>query len=92
MKRNDKHITIVVKASLGAISVVDVPIEDADSFSLLLSHFCRDGNVVENAEAIGRVAFGMVPGWSYDAVTTRMQVILDIKNSFQPFANSINTQ
>lgn len=70
MKRNKKDLVVFVKLFLGAIPVMDVPIENTNSFSLISGVSSSDCHVVENAEACRIRALGMMTWGSDNAVAS----------------------
>ena len=51
VQRDVEHLVIFIESLLCAIAVVDVPVEDAHSFSEVSGVFCCDCHVVKDAKA-----------------------------------------
>ena len=63
MQADVEHARIFLEAVLRAVAVMHVPVENGDVEPVRVLQIARqDGDVVEQAEAHGRAAFGMVPG------------------------------
>ena len=56
---------IIFEAGLGAVTVMNVEVDDRDFADavLLLEIFCGDGDVGEEAESHGSIGFGVVARW-----------------------------
>ncbi len=64
-----EDVSAVFEAVLGAVAVVDVPVDDEDAFDAELfgGVGCGNGDVVEDAKSHGVIVFGVVAGWADQA-------------------------
>ena len=51
MQRNEQNLVVTIEFSLGAIAIVNVPVKDANSLSLLPGYLRSYRCIIENAEA-----------------------------------------
>ena len=70
MEAHIKHFFGVIEDVLGAVAVVNVPVEDQHFFALVDSMLRCNGHVVEEAEARDGVGVSVVAWWAHYAVTS----------------------
>ena len=68
------NVRLVLNKRLGAVAMVDIPIDDQDPMqAVLVSRIvCGDGNISEEAESHRAIANGVVPGRPHRAEAARM--------------------
>jgi len=79
VQRNEQNTVVLVEFLLGAVSVMDVPIEYTNTFTSFASGSGRDSYVIEKAEACGLLALCMVTWWPNYAIAS-VQARLFVKN------------
>src|SRR5579859_7103454 len=67
MDGDREHLRVFIKHSLGSVAVMHVPVDDRDSLGAELGLHVTDGDrdVVEDAEALAPVRYGVV-AWGTD--------------------------
>ena len=63
--RDVEHVGVVPEDRLGAVAVVDVPVDDQDPFTDGGARSGGDGHVVDEAEPHGAIFGGVVSRWSH---------------------------
>ena len=63
MKGDEQHVVVGIKAPLRTVTMMDIPIDDENSFQVVrvLQISRGDGNVVEEAKPHGTIRLGVVP-------------------------------
>lgn len=79
VQRNEQNLTILVELLLGAVAVMDVPVEYANTLTCLASDSGRNGHVIEKAEACRLLALGMVT-WRPDYAIASLEARLLVKH------------
>ena len=69
MQRNEQNLVIPIEFSLSAIAMVDVPVKDANSLSLLPCYLRSYRCIIKNAEACSLPAFRVVPRGPRNAIS-----------------------
>ena len=66
VRRGVEDVRLLVEDGLGAVAVVHVPVEDGDALAGGVQHRGGDGDVVDEAEAHGAVARGVMAGRAHE--------------------------
>ena len=76
MQGNEKDLIVFVEFFLCAIPVMNVPVENANSFSLFSRHFCSDSHVIEDTKSSRLPTLRMMTWWSRYAIPSLQTRIL----------------
>lgn len=79
----DRHVqdsVVVPEHVLGAVAVVDIPVEYRHTLAPRAQQSGGDGHIVEHAEAHGSVGQGVVAGWPADCEPNGIRVVSEFLN------------
>jgi len=94
VQRNEQNLIIVVKFSLGSVSVVDIPVENAHSFAMLFCYFCCNSDIIEDAESSCLTTLSMVARRSNNGITPWIKsfLVMVIQNGHNSTENCMRTK
>jgi len=94
MERNVENLVIVVESFLGTISVVDVPIKNTNSLTLVSGVLCSNRNIIKNTKTRRVPTLCMVTRGTHYTISTfePFSFIVLLKNGLNTFQGSVHCQ